>query len=139
MRAKLGDLGAARFRDASLSVGLVSPEYMAPERMDVRAAPKSRETDVYSMGVSLCEMFTFVPPNPSIRLDQVQLIAHRQVRLLCARMVADDPGRRLSATEVGTAIGSLRETEEYNACPPRRMVKGKLDGVEKVTLTDRMW
>lgn len=136
MRAKLGDLGAARFSDASLSVGLVSPDYTAPERMDGRSAQKSRETDMYSMGVSLCELFTGIPPH---RLDQVQLVDQEQVHLLCTGMIAHDADRRLSATEALTGFGSIRETNEYKACPPRRMVKGNLDGVENVTLTDNRW
>ena len=40
MRAKLGDLGAARFQDASLSVGLLSPQYTPPERFEVPTSPK---------------------------------------------------------------------------------------------------
>ena len=63
MRAKLGDLGAARFQDASLSVGLLSPQYTPPERFDVPTSPKSTKTDMYSIGVTICELFTAVPPD----------------------------------------------------------------------------
>ena len=139
MRAKLGDLGAARFSDASLTVGLVSPQYTATERMDGRSARKSKETDVYSMGVTICELFTGVPPNRDDRLDQVQLVRERNVRYLCKRMVSDDPEKRPSAAEALADIGRIRETSDYKERPPRRMVKGKLDGVENVAFTDRMW
>lgn len=138
MRAKLGDLGAARFSDASLSVGLVSPLYTATERLDRRSAQKSKETDVYSMGVSICELFTGVPPNRPSRQHQIQLVQRRDVRSLCLRMVDDNPNRRPTAAETLGDIGLLRGTEAYKSSPPRRLVKGKLDGVDKVTLTDRL-
>ena len=63
MRAKLGDLGAARFEDASLSVGLLSPQYTSPERFDVPTSAKSTNTDMYSIGVTKCELFTPVKAN----------------------------------------------------------------------------
>ena len=139
MKAKLGDLGAARFSDASLTVGKVSPGYTAPERMDGRSSTKSKETDVYSMGVSVCELFTEVFPDRLDRPNQIQLIKNRKVRHLCMKMVSDDPTKRPSAAEALTAVGLLRELDNYKKCPPRRMVKGKLDGVKEVTFSDRMW
>ena len=138
MRAKLGDLGSARFSDASLTVGLVSPEYTATERMDGQSAQKSNETDVYSMGVTMCELFTGVPPHRDDRLDQIQFVRQRDVRFLCMKMVSDEPSKRPSAANALTAIDRIRITHEYKACPPRRMVKGMFDGVENITLTDRM-
>ena len=138
MRAKLGDLGAARFSDASLTVGLVSPQYTATERLDGRSAQKSKETDVYSMGVTVCELFTTVSPNRPDRVDQVEMIGHRDVRYLCMQMLSDDPKSRPLASEVLDAITSIRETKKYKACPPRRFVKSKLDGVEDVTLADHI-
>ena len=138
MRAKLGDLGAARFSDASLTVGLVSPQYSATERIDGRSAQKTKETDVYSMGVSICELFTGIPPNRPDRLDQVQVIRHRDFRYLCMQMVSDDINRRPSAAGALTAIGRIRETDDYKVCRPRRMVKGKADGAEDITLIDLM-
>ncbi|XP_062503379.1 uncharacterized protein LOC134180277 isoform X2 [Corticium candelabrum] len=139
MNAKLGDLGAARFTDTSLSAGFLSPDYIAPERLDGRSAQKNEETDVYSMGVTLCELFTSVSPDRSHRLEQLLLIQHSRVGALCARMVSDDPDRRPLAAEVLADIDHVRQTAEYKACPPKRMVKGKLDGVEDVTLTDCLW
>jgi serine/threonine protein kinase len=139
MQAKLGDLGAARFSDASLSVGLVSPQYAATERLDGRSASKSKETDVYSMGVTLCELFTGIPPNREERLDQVQDIRERNIRYLCKLMVSDDPEKRPSTEQALAGIGGIRKTSEYKACGPRRMVKGRLDGVENVRFADSMW
>ncbi|XP_062523849.1 probable serine/threonine-protein kinase DDB_G0281745 [Corticium candelabrum] len=134
MRAKLGDLGAARFRDASLSVGLVSPQYTAPERLDVPAQPKSTKTDMYSMAVTICELFTFVPPDREQRKDQVLLIRQRDVRSLCKHLMSDDPATRPTAAEARDVVSQICETDEYTACSPRRMVIGKMDGISEVAL-----
>ena len=134
MRAKLGDLGAARFQDASLSVGLLSPEYTPPERFDAPALPKSKQTDMYSMGVTICELFTAIPPDRQKRKDQVLLIRQISVRSLCKHLMRDDPATRPTAAEARHMISRIRETDEYKACPPKRMVKGKMDGIADVTL-----
>ena len=134
MRAKLGDLEAARFEDASLSVGLLSPQYTPPERFDVPTLPKSSKTDVYSMGVTLCELFTAVPPDRQKRMDQVLLIRQRNVRALCKHLMRDDPATRPTATEARHIISRIRDADEYKACPPKRMVKGKMDGKASVTV-----
>ena len=138
MGAKLGDLGAARFVDASLSAGLVSPEYTATERIDGRATQKSKETDVYSMGVTICELFTAATPSRDKRRDHLYLIKQLSVRSLCMRMVSDDPNTRPSGGDALAAIDRLRSTEEYKSCPPRRIVKGKIDGLQDVTLDQHM-
>ncbi|XP_062523531.1 probable serine/threonine-protein kinase DDB_G0281745 [Corticium candelabrum] len=134
MRAKLGDLGAARFQDASLSVGLLSPQYTPPERFDVPTSPKCSKTDVYSMGVTIGELFTAVPPDRQKRRDQVLLIRQLNVRSLCKHLMRDDPATRPTATEARHIISRIRDTDEYKACPPKRMVKGKMDGMADVTL-----
>ena len=134
MRAKLGDLGAARFQDALLSVGLLSPQYTPPERFDVPTSPKCSKTDVYSMGVTICELFTAVPPDRQKRRDQVLLIRQLNVRSLCKHLMRDDPATRPTATEARHIISHIRDTDEYKACPPKRMVKGKMDGIADVTL-----
>ena len=134
MRAKLGDLGAARFQDASLSVGLLSPQYTPPERFDVPTSPKCNKTDVYSMGVTICELFTAVPPDRHKRRDQVLRIRQLNVRSLCKHLMRDDPATRPTATEARHIISRIRDTDEYKACPPKRMVKGKMDGMADVTL-----
>ena len=138
MRAKLGDLGAARFSDASLSVGLLSPEYMASERLEGRAAQKSKETDIYSMGVTICELFTATAPLRTER-DQMHLIQQRSVRYVCMQMVSNDPCARPSAGGALEVIDRVYDIKEYKDCPPRRMVKGKMDGAIDVTLVRHMW
>ncbi|XP_062500375.1 probable serine/threonine-protein kinase DDB_G0281745 [Corticium candelabrum] len=139
MRAKLGDLGAARFQDASLSAGLLSPEYTAPERFDAPALPKSKETDMYSMAVTLCELFTAVTPDRRKRMDQVLLIRQLNVRSLCKHLMRDNPATRPTAAEARNIISRIRGKDDYKACPPKRMVKGKMDGVADVTLVQPIW
>ena len=139
MRAKLGDLGAARFSDASLSLGPLSPEYIASERLDGRAAHKSMETDIYSMGVTICELFTATAPLRAEREDQMHLIQQRSVRYVCMQMVSNDPCARPSAGGALEVIDRVSATKEYKDCPPRRMVKGKMDGASDVTLVRHMW
>ncbi|XP_062499267.1 probable serine/threonine-protein kinase DDB_G0281745 [Corticium candelabrum] len=133
MRAKLGDLGAARFQDASLSVGLLSPQYTPPERFDVPTLPKSTKTDMYSIGATICELFTAIPPDRQKRRDQVLLIRQLSVRSLCKHLMRDNPATRPTATEARHIISCIRDTDEYKACPPKRMVKGKMDGIADVT------
>ena len=65
MSAKLGDLGAARFSNVSFSVGPMSAEYVAPERF--QGCPNSFSADVFSMGITLCELFTGEEPVPAAR------------------------------------------------------------------------
>lgn len=141
MEAKLGDFGAARLRDAGLSVGPMSPPYTAPERLEIGSPRKSKETDMYSTGVSICQLFTGAPPEDKHekRVLQIQDIGNEEVKSLCNQLLQNDPQRRPNATKALTVIGDLRKTEGYKKCPPRRIVKGKPDGVPKgVILTDQM-
>ncbi|XP_062499009.1 RAC-beta serine/threonine-protein kinase A-like [Corticium candelabrum] len=48
--------------------------------------------------------------------------------------MGDDPVTRPTAAEARHVIGSIRETDEYKACPSKRMAKGKMDGIADVTL-----
>ncbi|XP_062507328.1 serine/threonine-protein kinase Nek7-like [Corticium candelabrum] len=139
MRAKLGDLGTARFQDSSLSAGLLSPEYTAKERFDAPALPKSKETDMYSLGVTLCELFTAVTPDHRKRMDQVLLIRQLNVRSLCKHLMRENPATRSTAAEARRIISGIRYRVEYTSCPPKRMVKGNMDGVADVTLVHPNW
>ena len=138
MTAKLGDLGAARFVDAKLSAGRMSAEYSPPEQISGRLWHKTKETDVYRMGISLCELFTGEPPGlRERRLEQIRRIDEDTVRTLCAEMVKDDSNKRESAAYALSALCRIRETVKYKECRTKRMVKGGAEGV--VTLTDTAW
>ena len=92
MKVKVGDLGAAHLIESSLSAGPLSPPYVAPERAprsDGTAASSTLHSDVYSMGVSLIEIFTGVGPIPEERQTQLDGLANRpNLFLLCSRMIA---------------------------------------------------
>ena len=118
---------------------MLSPHYTAPERFDGRAVHKNDKTNVYSTGVTICELFTADPPNCLRRMDQVQHIRQREVRSLCKHMLKDDPATRPTAAEARDMFKRIRETDEYVSCPPKRRVKGKMDGGKEVTLAHPIW
>jgi serine/threonine protein kinase len=139
MRAKLGDLGAARFTDGSLSVGPMSPLYVAPERLADRTLPNSKEADVYSMGISLGELFTGNQMDREDRPRQLRVVRQRNLRLVCVCMACDNVRNRMMASEVLAVNDRVFKTEDYDRCPPRRMVRGLADGVDKFTLCEKPW
>ena len=101
MKVKIGDLGAAHIIESSLSAGPMSPPYLAPERAPLSGGTATSSTlssDVYSMGVSLLEIFTGVGPIPEERHTQLGLLADRSnLFVLCSRLISRDPAKRLSA------------------------------------------
>ena len=125
MRAKLCDFGVVRLYDSSTGSVLPNHEYVATERLDGRLLPTSRDADVYSMGVSMCELFTGVPPNRLKRNSQVHQIRQRGIRDLCKQMVSYDLKQRPSALETLAASEHVLTTESYKTCPPRRLVKAR--------------
>ncbi|XP_062513044.1 uncharacterized protein LOC134188856 isoform X2 [Corticium candelabrum] len=141
MRAKIGDLGAAHFSGVSLSLGPVSPEYLAPERSILFRGGHSHNTtsaDMYSMGVTLSEIMTGSFPDRNSIHRQFRRISHDQLRDLCLCMTDADPLQRPTARHVLVVMQSLRDDKGYASCPPKRIVKGKRYG-DRVVLTDRMW
>ena len=61
MESKIGDLGTPRFANSDLDCGLISLEYLAPERMPSRSGSSNActaESDLYGLGVTLLELFT---------------------------------------------------------------------------------
>ena len=87
-----------------------------------------------SIGVTICELFTSLFPDREQRMDQVLLIRQIDVCALCKHLVRDDSATRPTATEARHIISHIRDTDEYKACLPKRMVKGKMDGIADVTL-----
>ena len=101
MKVKVGDLGAAHLIESSLSAGPLSPPYLAPERAprpDGTAASSTLSSDVYSVGVSLIEIFTGVGPVLEMRQTQLDALANRPNLMgLCSRLIDEDPANRMSA------------------------------------------
>ncbi|XP_062505865.1 uncharacterized protein LOC134182478 isoform X2 [Corticium candelabrum] len=121
MEAKIGDLGSCRFSNESLSVGPLSPQYIAPERVVEGRAVTPRNTtqaDVYSLGVTFVELFTGVGAE-----------VKRQ----------ENPRDRISAAAALMQVNAVKQNDEYTSCPPKRMVKGKKRNEDKVTLVEMPW
>ncbi|XP_065836384.1 probable serine/threonine-protein kinase DDB_G0281745 isoform X2 [Oscarella lobularis] len=101
MKVKVGDLGAARIIESSLSAGPMSPPYLAPERLPECGSPATSSTlnsDVYSVGVSLLEIFTGVGPIPEERQTQLDALASRpDLFMLCSCLIGRNPANRMSA------------------------------------------
>ena len=139
MVAKVGDLGASHVIDSSFSVGPLSIEYVAPERMPRSngKSPKSTcRSDIYSLGVYLIELFTGETPIPEERNSQLERIKNDALMDLCTLMVLVDPAERPSAKDCFSLIERQKETSEYKVLPGRRLVKGHQDGEEKMSLID---
>ena len=134
MKAKVGDLGAAHIIESSLSAGPMSPDYLAPERMprdDGTAIRNTLPSDVYSLGVSLIEIFTGVRPIPEERRTQLDALANRpKLFLLCSRMIDNEADNRPSSQH---CFDTLRVEIECVLSTPgyftvKRLVKGLFEG-----------
>ncbi|XP_065842785.1 uncharacterized protein [Oscarella lobularis] len=132
MKVKVGDLGAARLIESSLSAGALSLPYLAPERSrraDGTAASSTLSSDVYSLGVTLIEIFTGKCPIPEDRLTQLQDIADLRLQELCKCMITTNSADRPSAQE---CFGYLKDVATdtsirgvaYSLLPAKRLVKG---------------
>ncbi|XP_062506016.1 uncharacterized protein LOC134182605 isoform X3 [Corticium candelabrum] len=142
MQAKIGDLGSCRFSNESLSVGPLSPEYIAPERAVEGRAVTSRNTkqaDMYSLGVTFVELFTGVGAEMKLRESQFQAVPHVLLQDICYAMAEENPCDRISAAAALMQVNAVKQNDEYTSCPPKRMVKGKKRREDKVTLVEMPW
>lgn len=142
MVAKIGDLGSTHVAGSSLSFGPVSREYVSPERVPASGANalhNTSEADVYSLGVTLTELFTGLQASHVLRQKQLLAIAHPVLQKICCQMAAEDPGERLPAHVALPLLESVRRGEEYSSCPPKRLVKGLTHGVDDVQLVSIPW
>ena len=135
MEAKLCDLGAARFAEASsLSAGPLSPEYLAPERFDL-SQHNTKMSDVYSLGVTFVELMTGEQPAAKKRMAQATSVRHPIIRRLGLEMIDVDRSKRPSAADCLARLEGIQKSDEdYKSCSAKRMVKGKMHGGEKVEL-----
>ncbi|XP_065845449.1 probable serine/threonine-protein kinase DDB_G0267514 isoform X2 [Oscarella lobularis] len=140
MEAKICDLGAARFSEASsLSAGLMSPDYIAPERLEP-GQHNTKMADVYSLGVTFIELMTGEKPAPRKRMAQGTSVRHPIIKRLGLAMVDLNRAKRPSAADCLARLEVIQESDEdYKSCPAKRMVKGKKHGGEKVELVGEPW
>ncbi|XP_065842440.1 uncharacterized protein [Oscarella lobularis] len=130
MKAKLGDLGAAHLLN-SVSVGPLSPPYLAPERQprfDGTAASSTPMSDVYSLGVTLIELFTGLGPVQGQHRRQLAKLSDRSSEMnLCSKLIHESASGRLKAKEALLILSTA-----YEKVPDRhrskRAVKGTFEG-----------
>ncbi|MCZ6796144.1 MAG: protein kinase [Planctomycetota bacterium] len=84
-RLRLLDFGLARLEGQQSLTGsgeiLGTPRYMSPEQARVRQIPVDHRTDIYSLGATLYEMLTLVPPfQGKTAHDTLGQIIHRDPR-----------------------------------------------------------
>lgn len=133
MTAKIGDLGAAHAVQASLSVGPVSPEYLAPERQPGRSgrsvvAHNTPIADTFSMGVTILELFSGKMPDIKKRQQHLDSVQNEQLRRMCWQMMQVNETRRLPVDRAIAALLTVRGRNEYSECHQRRNVQRKLKG-----------
>ena len=129
MKVKVADLGAAHLLNSYKSAGPLSPNYLAPERRDPTSARSSLLSDVYSLGVSLIEIFTGVGPIIAERSGQLGRMMNRaQLHAICSRMIAGrDRVRNRPTTREALAIlrGEINKLLRLGIEPMKRLVKGR--------------
>ncbi|XP_062505307.1 uncharacterized protein LOC134182013 isoform X2 [Corticium candelabrum] len=142
MQAKIGDLGSCRFSNESLSVGPLSPQYIAPERVvEGRAVTPYNTThaDMYSLGVTFVELFTGVGAERKLRERQFRAVPYVPLQDICYAMAEENSHDRISAAAALMQVNAVKQNVEYTLCPPKRMVRGKKRKEDKVTLVEMPW
>lgn len=147
MVAKIADLGAARFADSSFTLGFVPSEnYQAPERIGGASGSRARHSkaaDVYSVGITLMEIFTGEQLPRSSRMRHLNAVPRMDLQDLIDQMIDQTPSARPPAEEALVTVRTVCGTPEYVECGPRRLVQSKYqpwnEGRKRVgvTLVDR--
>ena len=131
MRVKVADLGSAHLLDSSRSTGPMSPQYVAPERLSPIPARSSLSTDVYSLGVSLIEIFTglvLIPDERNGQLSRLLEVNRIQVHGICARMISGQDSRPQSSECLEALTGEVAELLSLGTPAMKRLVKGTFEG-----------
>jgi tetratricopeptide (TPR) repeat protein/TolB-like protein len=117
VRAVITDFGLARRPEAPGELVAGTPEYMAPELW--QGAKPSMASDIYALGVILCELFSGAKPGElgsaasTLPLGdhhkQIPATENRKWNRVLARCLDPDPAHRFSsAEEVSRALGPSR-------------------------------
>ena len=130
MKVKVADLGAAHLVESSISAGPLSRQYLAPERMLPMSGRSSLPSDVYSLGISLIEIFTGEGPVPEERNRQLLMINRSRLRRICSLMISDEEriGDRPSSAECLDVLEKEKKKIVGNGPATKRTVKGGFEG-----------
>ena len=141
MKAKLSDIGQSRFIASLVSINHSNSEHNAHPKMSLSQSPASSSTkavDIYNLGTALVELFT---PTHNLVTDScvsLNAIERDDLRRLCAQMIADEASDRIDSRTALLVVESTQSGDEYNECPPKRMVKGTIHGGQ-LMLVDKPW
>lgn len=132
MKAKLSDLGEARLTDQVLV-----RDYVSPERGEHR--PLTPATDVFSMGLTMCELFTGIKATYKLGTREALLkaVEHSVLYDICSQMMFRTYTMRISVVDALRGVEHVMDTPDYWNCPSKRFVKGKVNGAVQVTLIDK--
>ena len=133
---KVIDFGVAKATDSMLTdmtlhTGLMlvgTPEYMAPEQVELNRGDVDTRTDVYGLGALLYELLTGTPPIARGELEGAGLL---EVLQAVRQHEPTKPSTRLSGS------GTLMEIAAQRGMEPRRLwklVRGDLDWIVMRTL-----
>ena len=131
MSAKVGDLGASHIIGASTSAGPLSINYIPPERIGGGGDQRSQSrpsSDIYSLGVTLTELFISEAALRNERDGQLTMIGNVKLQDLCINATANVAHERPTAAQLLVSLQELKECEEYKSSPVRRIVVGKVEG-----------
>ncbi len=131
-RLRLADFGVARLARSTVAMsGAGTVGYIAPEQAVGRASFRS---DVFSIGVILCEMFGGGKPDwpyewPPPRIDRLKQSTHAELRKLIRRAIELDPRKRYAdARAMERAFLALKKQRKVLAGTARRRTRPVRNG-----------
>ncbi|OQR85376.1 protein kinase [Achlya hypogyna] len=131
---KVADLGSARDDTSTMTAGVGTPHWMAPE-VHAYGAKYDASADIYSFGVILTELNTFQAPYADVKMATLQLMTEMAagrlrpilrddcpswLRGLATACMAHDPAQRPNAHDIVQKLQRQRQLERTlaSATPP---------------------
>ncbi len=129
MTAKLSDLGAAHIQNASQSAGLLSLNYLTPERkfdlVSGTAIHNTPAADMFSFGMLNIEIITGSVPGLNKRSKAVKDIKHDRLRAVCQQVIEERLHTRPGCTNILQLLLEMTQAAQYTDCEPKGRVQRK--------------